>query len=474
MTHIDKHEIRYLQARRRDDVGDIFEWNGRILRGIWPRSSALVADFFDSGFIRELIHENVFPNSWITEYSSEDYSLIVEHQRISPIVLPQEWSFNMLRDAALVVLRVARIARKYGYNMKDCHGLNILFENNQPKFVDLGSFHRNREGVGGWEPYEEFLRFYYYPLRTWKDGLEHISKLSIFSGNLTPHSEHYLYRYKALRCLSNKALDRLIRLFFMPSRLALCDNNQLYDKTVRSHAAIRFIAKAAKQHLNAMRLTESQDLESLEKIIEKIRRRITETAWTDYHSRIAAKKQRFGELIRLVNKYCADARSAIDIGGNQGLFSSKVLEETGIESIICQDLDEEAVDLGYCRHKSSAKKLVFANYNSMAPIVKTSHPLLYERFKSDIVFACALLHHLILCQGFSLDYVLEELARYSSRYVCVEFMPKGLWTYEDGDKVSVPDWYTVDWFKETFFDYFHLLGEQRIAENYIVFIGAKK
>lgn len=178
---INKNEINYLQRRRRDDVGEIFEWNGKILRGIFPDRSDLVRGMFDSGFVNDLTEKKIFPESIITDYESEDYGLIVEHKRISPIIYPQEWTFLMLKDSALTVLEVAKIAMEYGYNMKDCHGFNVLIENCQPKFIDLGSFHENKDGCTGWEPYREFLRFYYYPLYMWKDGLEFCSKLSIFS-----------------------------------------------------------------------------------------------------------------------------------------------------------------------------------------------------------------------------------------------------------------------------------------------------
>ena len=164
------------------------------------------------------------------------------------------------------------------------------------------------------------------------------------------------------------------------------------------------------------------------------------------------------------------------MGGNQGLFSAKLLSDTQIEKAVFQDLDEETVDLGYAAQKERNLNLSFAHYNFMAspPIVKMGYPPPYERYKSDIVFACALLHHLWLSQGFSLDHILQEISLHSKRYVCVEFMPKGLWTHQDGDRVSVPDWYNVDFFRDYFTRHFRLLVERKIGENQIVFLGGKK
>jgi len=81
---------------------------------------------------------------------------------------------------------------------------------------------------------------------------------------------------------------------------------------------------------------------------------------------------------------------------------------------------------------------------------------------------------LILSQGFSVEDILEEFKKYTNKYVCIEFMPKGLWRYKDGDNINIPSWYTVNWFREKFVKYFDVLKEEQIADNYIVFLGKKR
>ncbi|OPY14623.1 MAG: hypothetical protein A4E66_00346 [Syntrophus sp. PtaB.Bin001] len=380
----------------------------------------------------------------------------------------------MLKDSALAVLQVAKIAKKYNYNMKDCHGFNVLIENNKPKFIDLGSFHENSEGVTGWEPYREFLRFYYYPLCMWRDGFEYTSKLSIFSANLTPHTEHYIYKYRYLKNLNNNFLEKSIKARFSFSDIACKSSDMIYSKTRGKNFIFRNVIRYLKYFIDSSKITLSQNLDWLEKDVQKINRKEINSQWKNYHSKISKKKSRFEYIIKYVNEYCYDARTAIDVAGNQGLFSLKILKESSIEKVICQDLDEQAIDLGYKAHRNSNEYISYVNYNFIAPIVKTTHPLPSERFKSDVVFALALLHHLILSQGFSLDDILGELDKYSNKYVCIEFMPKGLWVHEDGDKVNVPSWYNLDWFREKFLRYFYILKEEQIAENYVVFLGEKK
>ena len=82
----------------------------------------------------------------------------------------------MLKDAALMVLDIAEIGWKYGYNMVDCHKLNVLFKDNRPVYVDLGSFVPREEGSTGWNPYSSFLHSYFYILSLWNSGATTLAK----------------------------------------------------------------------------------------------------------------------------------------------------------------------------------------------------------------------------------------------------------------------------------------------------------
>jgi len=464
---IPEGEIVYLQRRRRDNNGDVFSWNSKVLRGIYPEAVQSMLHLFKSGFINTLRQENLIPDTRITNYRFTNYPLIIEHERIDPVIFPQEWTFSMLRDSALMLLRVARIARKYGLNMKDCHGLNVLFECNRPKYIDIGSFVLDNTRKKAWFSYEEFLRFYYYPLVLWRDGLDFVAKLSIFSGNLTPHHEYLLYKSILLRRFNRKLVQYLVRALFLPHNLLSSDKPAIYRKLSKRNYLVKRSVYLLKLILQG--ITPDRDLFHLEKKITSIKRHPIATDWKDYHSIITRKKERFDRIIQLTNRFCLDAKTAIDVGGNQGLFSRLLLERTRIRQVICQDSDEQAIDIGYNKNKKTHDRIIFVNYNFMAPIVKTTYPLPWERFKSDMVFALALLHHLTLSQGYHIDHVLQEIGRYSKKYVCIEFMPKGLWIR--GGQVNIPTWYNLAWFEEHFSKYFHLIHSEQIGENYIVFLG---
>lgn len=473
---INKNHIKYLHKVSADDIGDLLSYQGRIFRGIVNDESNNVLEMFNDGFLEELIRKKLFSESWISDVKIDGYDLVVEHKKIKPAIYPQEWTFEMLKDSALVVLEIAKIAKKYNYNMKSCHGLNILIDKTKPKYTNLGSFQKNKIGITGWEAFKEFLKFYYFPLYAWSNGLNYASKASISSNSLTPRIEHYIFKYKIFRIIIKllpiNLSENFIKLLFLPSTIASTPDKKI--EYVFKKKRIELVGKTLKKIIDSKNLALSQNIQRLEKKINRLNKGKRFSEWSEYYAKNSKKGKRFDRIVELIDRYFTDAKSAIDIAGNRGRFSEKLLNESKIESIICQDLDENAIDFGYNKNKLSKNNISFVNYNAIAPIVNTTHPLPCERFKSDLVISLALLHHLLLSQGFSIDHILPELKKYTNKYICVEFMPRGLWTYQKGDNYKVPEWYSLDWFKNEFEKHFKILHFEQIETNHIVFLGAIK
>ena len=161
INSIPKDAIQFLSTRRLDDVGSVLEWDGRVFRAICPEQAAFVRSLLTSGLLDDLIGRKYIPKTWTTDLHIDGFDLLLEHERIWPVVYPQEWTFSMLKDAALTIYEIARIAKGYGYNMKDAHGFNMLFDGTAPKLCDIGSFIADE--CAGWWPYGEFLERFYLP-----------------------------------------------------------------------------------------------------------------------------------------------------------------------------------------------------------------------------------------------------------------------------------------------------------------------
>ena len=121
---------------------------------------------FSSGLIDALVKEGVFVHSRMTDYKLDGFDLVIEHQIVEVVSYPREWSFSMLKEAALLILRVNEIAGEFGYQINDCQAYNVLFVGEMPVYIDLGSF-IPLQRKASMLALDEFLRTYYYPIKIW-------------------------------------------------------------------------------------------------------------------------------------------------------------------------------------------------------------------------------------------------------------------------------------------------------------------
>ena len=222
MIYIPSDEIQ-LSDLHADTLGFTFIWKGHFLRGIYQESLELAKSYFESGFLNEAVAKRLFPRTWISEFENEHFSMILEHEMISPVIYATEWNSLMLKSAALMVLEIAEIGWQHGYNMMDCHKLNVMFKGCSPLYVDLGSFVPRKEGMTGWHPYVNFMSSYYYILDIWSDGAGLLAKRMMSPGVSLSRNEWSIYKYPLnrrfhrLASLREKYLIYLCYLSSVPS-----------------------------------------------------------------------------------------------------------------------------------------------------------------------------------------------------------------------------------------------------------------
>ena len=93
------------------------------------------------------------------------------------------------------------------------------------------------------------------------------------------------------------------------------------------------------------------------------------------------------------------------------------------------------------------EKITFVHSNFMETIQYQSKKSPEDRFSSDLVCCLAVIHHLFISNGYSFKSIFKKLSDYSKKYLVVEFMPKGIWTYGSALK-KLPTGYDLDSFKE--------------------------
>jgi hypothetical protein len=453
MIAINKQEIKYINHAA-DTSGRVFYWKNRLFRGIATNGAKDVKEMFSSGLIQKLIKDNLIPPTAISNYSLDGYDFVIEHKKIERVTYPHEWSFSMLKDALITILKINIIALKYGFQTKDGHVYNIVFDKSTPVFVDLGSLVKTDYSY--WACYKNFM-MYFDILKKWSRG------------NF----------YYASRLISD---DYPTRYFYPTKRISIANLQNIYLKFFSNRKTVNlFVLQLGKIFSRVFPLNKyvftTNNLGLLLAEVNKVSYNRSNSVWGGYHNEFYNKSdvvsnKRFDEIIKITQEF-KGIKSATDLASNQGVFSRILSQRAGIKDVVCMDNDEIAIEMLYRRIKDKLpeKKVITPVLQNMIwPLaVNYVDPPAHDRFKSDVVYALAITHHLILAQNFSLEDILEEIKQYSNKYVFVEFMPLGL--FDGVHPVEVPSWYNIKWFREKFVEKFDLLKERQLEPNRVVFVG---
>lgn len=462
--NINPDDIEFSDLSSIDDNGRVFFLDGRIFRAIREDASDRVRELFTCGLVSDLVESGVLPETRITEHTLDGYGMVLEHKRCHPVTYPYEWSFSMLRDAALSVLRANLVASKYGYQTKDCHGFNIVFEGTSPRFVDLGSFVKVAEGFRGWLAFEEFLCFYYYPLCIWKDGNGFIARRMLQGNPAMPHVSYLLYRFPLCRILNHAWQEKMARLF-LKLKVSSPETLRKKDDGVLMNLARSL---AARNLLPGMKV----DLQAWQSKVEKLSLKKFATMWGGYHDEFSRQgnivpSPRFERIISLVRNI--NPSSILELAGNQGILSTLLAEALPEASVVCSDYDEIAVDVMYRTTRERDGRITPVLLDFMFPVLTPTREHPADRLRSQVVLALAVTHHLLLTARLNIENVLRTIASFSSEYVMIEFMPLGL--HDGTNAPPIPSWYTVEWFRSNFARQYELLLEEQLEENRILFVG---
>jgi hypothetical protein len=158
-----------------DDAGRLFQWNGKLCRGINHAQAPLFDRLFREGVLQSLVERGLLIETAPTDLAVDGYAMVVSHRCVPFVSYPNEWCAAMLRDAALTIIDLAIELAQWGFTLRDAHPWNILFESSRPVWVDLTSIVPQQEG-STWPAYDEFCRFCYYPLILMAHGQERIAR----------------------------------------------------------------------------------------------------------------------------------------------------------------------------------------------------------------------------------------------------------------------------------------------------------
>lgn len=309
-----------------DDLGFVFKWHGHLLRGIYPNAVDQAKGYFESGFLEEIVQKGLFPKTWISDFNNEQFGLIIEHELIEPVTYATEWNFQMLKDAAMLLLDIALIGRKYGYDMIDCHKLNVMFYHNSPLYVDLGSFVPAKKGAKGWKPFSSFSQSYFYILDVWSHGASQLAK-RMMAPHVEMNEQDYLV-YKSWLCrVCPPILNARIMVRKRLCELANMSDEQteIYTKKVGPLGGV--LANYSRIIVKAFRLAPSQHLERYKRRVCKMSLGAVPVMVEDLENTDTA-------LIETLQKQFSEIQTATVINAPNGSIYGDIIKKSSISSIV--------------------------------------------------------------------------------------------------------------------------------------------
>jgi len=406
-----------------------------------------------SGLYKCLVeNELLIPHEEIecSQFGPEDAYKIIKPKFVPFISYPYEWSFSQLKDAALLTLKIQKVAFDFGMCLKDCSAYNIQFLDGKPIFIDTLSFEKYIKGTP-WIAYRQFCQHFLSPL--------------------------------ALTSFKDVRLNQLSRIFIdgIPLELA----SPLLSKTtymrfgilshIHFHAKTQqhFAGKSTKtSNIKITKLSLQGLIDSLETTVKKLKWKPEGTEWADYYNDTNYSDDAFQHKKELISKYLdsTEPKTVWDLGANLGLFS-RIASEKGIATLSF-DIDPSAVEKNYLKVKNDEERnllpliLDLTNPSPSIGWQNEERSSLVERGPVDMAFALALIHHLAISNNVPLRKIANLFGQICNALI-IEFVPKTDSQVERLllNREDIFSHYTQVGFEKEFGRYFQILEKESIKDS---------
>lgn len=403
-------------ASFRDPAGRVYLENGRVFRTVsdfavadfeFARSNKTLRRLIDAGGVIET--RDVAAND--ADAPRGQAARVVEHPRLPFISYPYEWSFSLLKAAALHHLDLQIALLGGGVALSDATAYNIQFIGPRPIFIDPLSFVPYQEG-DYWKAHRQFCEQFLNPLLM--HALVGVPHNDWFRGSLEGVPTLMLARMIAPhKRLSWRVLTQVV----LPAQLQSGKNSL----DAASATAARPLPKNAYLGM----LTGLRDW-----IASMKPKGADKTLWADYAKNNSYDEAEFATKKGLVGAFVARAQPRLlwDLGCNTGEYSEVALAN-GASSVIGFDFDHGALEGAYAR--AVDRKLdflpLFQDASNPSPGQGWSGEerasLMRRNSEAQALVALAFIHHIAIGRNVPLDRVVEFLVGLAPKGV-VEFVPK--------------------------------------------------
>ncbi len=432
----------------RDPSGYIYYENNKVYRYI-DKSYFKEYDYLmSSGLYEELLKENLIISH--KEVERNENHILLEVDKVPYISYPYEWSFNELKDAALLTLKINLISLKYNMILKDATGYNVTFINSRPIFIDTLSFMSYEEGTP-WGAYGQFSRHFIAPLLLMK--------------NVDPRLNNMLTNYIdgiPLDIATNMLKGRGGMTAYLHLKL---QNKSIQKHNLDGHKEIKEVKIPKDSIINLMKMIERQ--------ITKLELKKNSTEWSNYYENTNYNDNSFNKKIDTINELAANCKLnkndiIYDIGGNDGLFLRKLKFNN---DKVLFDIDYNSIDKSYIEAKENNDNILslvldLNNPSSDIGFSNNERKSFISRANSKLTLALAIIHHLSISNNLPFNMTADFFSKVT-KYLIIEFVPK-----EDSQvqillnsREDIFPNYDIDHFKEAYKEYFQIIKEIKIEES---------
>jgi len=403
-------------ASFRDPSGFIFrDAQGRLCRQVNPSYLPHYRQLMHSGLYQDLAEAGLLvehaPAQAGAAAAPDGAPVVVLPREIPFVSYPYEWSFGMLKAAALLTLQIQLKAMKRGMSLKDASAYNVQFEGTRAVFIDTLSFEPLNDGAP-WVAYGQFCRHFLAPLA--------------LMGRTDIRLQRLLGDF-----LDGIPLDLAVRLLPWRTRFepGLLMHLRLHSRAVTRHQPTDRPAaeKTAAPTMSAKAL--ERLLIHLEETTRRQAWSLPRTEWINYYQDHSYTTAMQDAKVRLVKDFLERLRPATvwDLGANTGLFS-RVALETGAR-VVAIDSDAACVQRIYLDASARGEtKLLplwmdLANPSTGRGWAHRERRSLTERGPADVIMALALIHHLAVSNNVPFPMIADWFAALG-RNAVVEYVPK--------------------------------------------------
>lgn len=399
----------------RDRSARVFHRDGLVYRAIdhtaleeWNYVSS--RQFFQEAMnAQEIIHTGLaVPDEG--QLSGTNFVAVLRHERLPLITWPWEWCFSMLRDAALLQLKLMERCLEEGCILKDASAYNFQFRGTQPILIDTPSIVRLIPGAP-WDGYRQFCQLFLYPLmlQAWK-GIQFQPWLRGSLEGILPEQ-----------------FSRLLSWFDLFRRGAVTH--------VWLHARLQSFADApvstaSSLQANGFNLKMIQNnIAGLKRVVAGLQWKEQRSVWSDYDiiegpvSRDGKDKEHF------VEKVCASDRwrTVWDLGCNQGRYSRIAAKYS--ELVVAMDSDHLTIDRLYLALRTEKNDRIVPMVSDLSDPSPglgwrgQERLPLEQRSRPDLILCLALIHHLVIGRNLLLGDLIKWLASLEATVV-LEFVDR--------------------------------------------------